>query len=112
MISRATTTISVLSSAVTVNDLGDEIENIDVNLQGIPASIIEQTRDIKSNATQTPRITRTAIGRVASNVPISTDNRIKDERTGTIYLVLGVSSLGNPVRSADLRLELQATTTS
>lgn len=112
MIARATTTIAVLSSAVSVDGLGDEIQNIDVNMQGIPASIVEQARNISSAATQTPRVTRTAVGRVASNVPISTDNRIKDEGTGVIYLVLAVSSLGNPVRSGDLRLDLQATTTS
>lgn len=112
MIGRATTTISILTSGVTIDGFGDETQDINVVQQGIPASIMEQSRDIKSAGTREPRVTRTALGRVASNVPIDTDNRIKDEQTGIIYLVLAVSRLGNPVRGADLRLDLQATTTT
>lgn len=110
MKARATTTITILTTSTTENGLGDEVENTIVAASGVPASIIEQDRSIYDNNSETPRRIRQITGRVASNVTITESNRVKDERTGTVYLVRAVSDLGNPVRNVDRRLDLTRTT--
>jgi hypothetical protein len=46
----------------------------------------------------------------AAGTDVTDQDRIKDERTGAIYIVDAVSSMANPAVTADLRLDLRRTT--
>jgi aspartate aminotransferase-like enzyme len=41
---------------------------------------------------------------------VQDQDRVRDERTGAIYIVDAVSSMANPAAAADLRLDLRRTT--
>jgi len=109
MIAAATTSISVLRGTST-NAWGDEIDTDTAVHTGIPASLIEQTRRVTTRDDPTPRIVRYAVGRVTAGTDITDQDRIRDERTGAIYIVEAVSAMNSAAVAADLRLDLRRTT--
>ena len=109
MLVRATTTISILRGTST-DGYGDEVDTDTAAYTGIPASLVEQSRRVTTRDDPTPRIVRYAVGRVTAGTDVTDQDRIKDERTGAIYIVDAVSSMANPALTADLRLDLRRTT--
>lgn len=108
MLVRATTKISVLRGTTT-NAFGDEVDNFTVAASGIPASLIEQTRQMFTRESTEPRVVRYTVGRVTAGTDIRQNDVLLDERTSVKYIVQAVSGLGNPVRMEDLRLDLKRT---
>lgn len=109
MLAVATTTISVLRGTAT-DVYGDEQDVSTVVHTGITASITEQTRRVTTRDNPTPRIVHYAVGRVTAGTDITDQDRIRDERTGAVYIVDAVSQMTNPAVAADLRLDLRRTT--
>lgn len=109
MIAAATTTISVLRGTST-DGYGDDVDTDTAVRTGIPASLVEQTRRVTTRDDPTPRIVRYAVGRVTSGTDITDQDRVRDERTGAIYIVDAVSSMNSAAVAADLRLDLRRTT--
>lgn len=109
MIATATTTLTVLRGTST-NAWGDEIDTDTPRYTGIPASLVEQTRRVTTRDDPTPRIVRYAVGRVTAGTDITDQDRIRDERTGAVYIVDAVSSMNSAAVAADLRLDLRRTT--
>lgn len=109
MIAAATTTIAVLRGTST-DGYGDEIDTDTPVRTGIPASLIEQTRRVTTRDDPTPRIVRYAVGRVTAGADITDQDRVRDERTGAVYIVDAVSSMNSAAVAADLRLDLRRTT--
>ena len=105
----ATTTIAILRGTTT-NAWGDEQDTGAPVHLGIPAALTEQTRRVTTRDDPTPRIVRYAVARVAAGTDVTDQDRVRDERTGAIYIVDAVSSMTNPALAADLRLDLRRTT--
>jgi hypothetical protein len=105
----ATTTLSVLRGTTT-DAYGDE-QDVDTVVQtGIRAALTEQARRVTTRDDPTPRIVRYAVGRVTAGTDITDQDRVRDERTGAVYIVEAVSSMANPAVAADIRLDLRRTT--
>jgi hypothetical protein len=105
----ATTTIAILRGTST-NAWGDEIDTDTPIYTGIPAALTEQSRRVTTRDDPTPRIVRYAVARVAAGTDVTDQDRVRDERTGAVYIVDTVSSMANPALTADLRLDLRRTT--
>lgn len=105
----ATTRISILGGADSVDEFGDETDGTTVLASGIPASLVESTRTANEPVTGTPRIIRTHICRLPPGTDIDENKRIKDETTSEIYIVVAVTRNANPVIAQPLRADLKRT---
>lgn len=109
MLALATTTLTVYRGTTT-DDFGDAGDTDTIVHTGIPASLVEQTRRVTTRDDPTPRIIRAAVGRVTAGTDITDQDRIKDERTGAVYIVDAVSQMTSAAVAADMRLDLRRTT--
>jgi hypothetical protein len=105
----ATTRISILRG-VTTDAYGDEQDTDTPVHTGIPASLTEQSRRVTTRDDPTPRIVRYAVARVPARTDVLDQDRVRDERTGSVYIVDAVSSMANPAAVPDIRLDLRRTT--
>jgi Mg-chelatase subunit ChlD len=105
----ATTRLTVLRGTTT-DAYGDEQDTDTAVATSIPASLTEQSRRVTTRDDPTPRIVRYAVARVTAGTDIRDQDRVRDERTGAVYIVDAVSSMANPAAAADLRLDLRRTT--
>ena len=105
----ATTTVSILRGTTT-DPYGDERDTDTPVATGIPASLTEQSRRVTTRDDPTPRIVRYAVARVPARTDITDQDRVRDERTGAIYIVDAVSGMTNPAIEVDRRLDLRRTT--
>lgn len=106
MISRAGTTIAVLRGTET-DEYGDERDTNTAVATGIPASILEQRRLTTVGDEQVPRAVVFYTGRVPYGTDIRDGDRIKDERTNTIYTIMDFTRTENPIIKPDVRLDLR-----
>lgn len=105
----ATCTISILRG--TTRDLvyGDSFATGQVVATGVPASIIEHAQKILTPGTSAPRIVRTIDGIVGAQTDITDADRIRDERTGQVYVVTAVITSAMPGMASDTQLVLRST---
>ena len=105
---KATTTVSILRGSE-VNEFEDEVDaNITVQT-GIVAAIAERTRRVFLPAEGAFRVVRAYVGQVGREVDIRKLDRLRDERSGAVYLVLEISEPVNPANQPDYELELSRT---
>lgn len=104
----ATATVSILRGTST-DDFGDETDTATVLTSGIPASLIESTRTAMEPVSGTPRIIRTHVARLPPDTDVTENDRIKDEQTTEIYIVVSVTKNANPVLAQPLRADLKRT---
>ncbi|WP_030917309.1 hypothetical protein [Streptomyces sp. NRRL B-24720] len=104
----ATTRISVLRGTET-DAFGDETDTNAVAVSGIPASLVESSRTAQEPVSGTPRIIRTHICRVPPATNVTENDRIKDETTNEIYIVVSATKNTNPIIAQPLRLDLKRT---
>lgn len=109
MLAVATTTVAVLRGT-TEDAWGDETDTDTAVQTGVPIALTEQSRRVTTRDDPTPRIVRYAVGRVTAGTDITDQDRLRDERTGVVYIVDAVSQMTNPAVAADLRLDLRRTT--
>lgn len=105
----ATTQLAVLRGTTT-DAYGDEQDTDTVVARNIPASLIEQSRRVTTRDDPTPRIVRYATARVPAGTDITDQDRVRDQRTGAVYIVDSTSRMANPALVVDLRLDLRRTT--
>lgn len=105
----ATTRLDVLRGTTT-DAYGDEQDTDTVVATGIPASLTEQSRRVTTRDDPTPRIIRTITARVPAGSDIRDQDRVRDQRTGAVYIVDAPSTMANPTLAVDLRLDLRRTT--
>jgi Mg-chelatase subunit ChlD len=105
----ATTTLTVLRGTTT-DGYGDEKDTDTPVAAGVIASLTEQSRRVTTRDDPTPRIVRYAVARVPAGTDIRDQDRVRDERTGAVYIVDAPSSMANPALAVDLRLDLRRTT--
>lgn len=110
MIARATTWITIYRGQDT-DEWGDPEDADTVVGTHIPASLQEQSQYSKQEVTTQPRVIRNARLRVDSLTDIGPNDRILDERTGWIWTIKHLANYQNPVRTQDIRGDLQRTVT-
>lgn len=108
MIALATTSVSILRGTTT-DAFGDEADMTTVLKSGIPASLIESARTAMEPVSGTPRIIRTHVCRLPPSTDVTENDRIKDEKTNEIYIVVAVTKNSNPVLVQPLRVDLKRT---
>ena len=108
MIATPTTTVSILRGSET-NYAGDEVDSDTVHTAGIPASLIEQSRLTTQPVEGGSRTVRRTQLRVPNGTDLTTDDRIKDDRTGETYSVVDVHRPRNAALPFDLTAELLLT---
>lgn len=102
----ATTTISILRGDDSADEFGDSAPSDSPAYTKIPASIQEQRKVVAGPGSLEPTILRTTTGRVGSGTDVQYNDRIKDERTGTVYQITDMSQNQNPMMTPDIVLQL------
>jgi len=96
----ANTQITIFSGT-TQNQYGDVIDANTPRLQSLPATLVETSRKTQDPSTPTPRTVRDVVLHVPYWAEVTTDDRIMDERTQDIYMVIEVTRpstiIGAPV---------------
>lgn len=108
MIALATTSVSILRGTTT-DVFDDEADAVTAVKSGIPASLMESARTAMEPVTGTPRIIRTHVARMPATTDVTEGDRVKDERTNEIYIVVSVTKNSNPVLTQPLRVDLKRT---
>ncbi len=109
MIAHATTTVAILRGT-TPDDLGDVYESTKAVYTGVPASILEQRRLVTTESDPQPRAVVFYTGRVSASVDVTDGDRVRDERTGAVYVVDSAHRVASPVMTNDTRLDLRRVT--
>lgn len=103
----ANTTCSILRGT-TFNFAGDEIDSNVPLITGLPVTLLETGKKVQDPSTSTPRTVRELYCSVPYWTDIQNTDRLKDERTGDIYMIISVTRpptiIGAPV---DLTLQLK-----
>lgn len=108
MLALATTTVSILGGT-SEDAFGDEADGTTVLAARIPASLIESTRTASEPVSGIKRIVRTHVCRLPPGTAVDETNRIKDEQTNEVYIVVAVTRNANPVLTQPLRADLKRT---
>lgn len=109
MKARATTTVTILRGSG-VDSFGDERDTAATVREGVTASIIEQNKTVTTPVDGTPRVVRHTTCRLPAGTDVRTGDRLRDERTGAVYIVDAEGLSQNPVRRNDIRLDLRRVT--
>jgi hypothetical protein len=110
MMATANCTVAVYRATGT-DDYADEVDdNTAPVATGLPASVREQTRRVWDHTTATPRVVRSATGRVPAGTDIRAADRLTNEQSGTTYYVDAVGTPPDTGPGADLALELRCPT--
>lgn len=105
---KATTKVTILRGTET-NSFGDEVDS-DVTVHtGVRAAIAERNRRVYLPAEGATRVVRAYSGQVGYETDIRKGDRLRDERTNVVYLVLEISEPVNPANQPDYELELSRT---
>lgn len=109
----ANTRVTVLTGTTT-SEWGDPVDSTTPSTnpaqRGIPASLIEQTRTVTTPESTVPRVIRYTVARLPAGVPVGNEDRIRDDRTNTIYAITAVTLPSGVGHTQDLRLDLKRVT--
>jgi hypothetical protein len=109
MYAYATTTITIYRGTDAADRYRDSEPSDSAIYSGIPASIINQTKTVVTQDTNEPNIVTFTTGRVGSGTDIKYGDRIMDEQSGVIYLILNARENQNSMMSPDIVLGLRRT---
>lgn len=106
MLYMPTTTVSILRGT-TITLAGDEVDSLTPVYTGIPASVMERTRNGIDVSTQNPQVYHYTVCRLPAGTDVLETDLVLDELTGKQYAVSAVSTLSSPVHVPDLRVDLR-----
>ncbi|WP_213451590.1 hypothetical protein [Rhizomonospora bruguierae] len=113
---RATTTVTLLGGT-TEDEYGDERDVARPLRTGVIASIIQASPGVGTRAAQvqlpdtgTPRTIRSYACRLPANTDMTGVERLRDERTGAVYVIDGLTAPASPINVPDLHLQLRRIT--
>lgn len=96
----ANTTASVMRGT-TENQFGDEIDANTPYISGLPVTLIETGKTVQDPSSATPRTIRQVYCNVPEWAGILNTDRLMDERTGDVYIIISVTKpptiIGAPV---------------
>lgn len=105
----ATTTATVLRGTA-VDRYGDEVDTETIIATQVPVSILERPVTGTRPASGRTDTQRTYALRMWKRIPLQQNDRIRDERTGVMYVVTTAAPSTNPVGLGSTRLDLQRVT--
>lgn len=91
MVALAANTYVAILRGTTESEFGDEVDTDTPYLQGIPAILVETGRKTQDPTTPTPRTIRAVDCHLPDWVDVLNTDRIRDERTRDIYIILDVT---------------------
>ena len=91
-----------------LNEYGDEVDSDTIVVSGLLGSVIERTRQVFNPDDNRVSTVRFLTGRFNYDVDIQDGDRIKDEKTGDVFVVSSISRGANAVMKSGLELELTA----
>lgn len=109
MKARANTRVTILRGGTT-DSFGDPMDVPREVRKGVTFSLIERNKTVTNPVDGSVRQVRYFIGRAPSGTDIRPGDRIKDERTGFIYVFDASSEGMNAIRGTDIRLDLRRVT--
>ena len=101
--------VSILRGTETT-ELGDLTDRPVPVADRLPAAIREQRRQTTTNVDDRAQTVLFFTGRLTATVDVRSGDRLRDEATGTIYLVTAVSRHGASSRTNETRLDLERVT--
>lgn len=100
------TTVSILRGE-TIDEYGDPKDSdVSVN-SGVPMSIVEESRRVFLAVEGRLTIIREFIGRVRPGFDIRESDRLRDDKSGRVYLVEGISQPSLATGTSDKRIFLR-----
>lgn len=105
-----THSMSVLGGAVTQSALGDPVDNWTVIRAGVPMAVHTGRVEVATESETEPRTIRRYTARAPFWLTITAANRLRDDRTGEVYLVDTVVRNALAAIPQDLRLDLRRVT--
>lgn len=106
---RANTRVTILRGTST-DAFGDPVDTLTEVRTGVTASIMEQRKTVTNPVDGMPRQVRFTTGRLPAGTDLRNGDRIKDEKTGVIYMFDASSQVENAIRTNDLRIDLRRVT--
>jgi hypothetical protein len=107
VINTPTTTVAILGGTASESEWGDPVEGSEVIRSGLPCAIHEQRRIVAPEHTSAPMAVRFWTGYLPHGTAVSGAQRLRDERSGTVYLIDHVSTPAHPGRPQDVQLDLR-----
>lgn len=104
----ANTTISILRGTEQ-DGYGDEVDSDTPLYTGVAASILGSSRRVYLPAEGATRVIHSYSGRCGAEVDLRKDDRVRDERSGTIYLVTELADQTSLVMQPDRVFTLSRT---
>lgn len=108
-----TTTISILGSpdgTTPTDEYGDSVESPEPVATGIPAAIHVRRETVATESDPNAVVVWYYVGRVPAGTPVTAAQRVRDDATGTIYLVDNVVNIPSAIVPQDVRLDLRRVT--
>lgn len=112
MIVTPTTTVTILGTpgGDGTDEYGDPVEDQAEALTGIPAAIHAGREVVATESDPEARVVRYFTARLPHGTPVTGAQRLRDERTGDVYLVDNVTVPQHPALPQDVRLDLRRVT--
>jgi len=102
----STGTFTIVRGTASVNDYGDEVDTQTDYLSGVSGSVIEKTSRAYNPVDSRVVTVRTYTGRFSYGTDILDGDRLRDEKTGTVYVVNSVNSPSSFANKPDMVLDL------
>lgn len=110
----ANTTVSVLRGETT-DEYGDLIDANTVVYTGVPAILVETSRQTSDPSNPTPRTVRSVMLTVPDWIGLLNSDRVRDDANQNVYMVIEVTKpptlMGAPVDTSAVLKRVTATTT-
>jgi hypothetical protein len=94
-------TTATIYRGTTANQFGDEVDSNVLFISGLPVTLIETGKSVQDPSTPTPRTIRQITCIVPEWAGIVNTDRVMDERTGDVYIIISVTrpptTIGAPV---------------
>lgn len=107
MISTPTTTVTILGGSESTNDWGDPIEGLTEIAARIPCAIHQQRRVVVPEGQQAAMTVRYWTGYLPNGTVIDDAQRLRDDRSGRVYLIDAVETPAHPAMPQDVQLDLR-----
>lgn len=107
MINTPTTTATILGGTDSVSDWGDPVEGSDTIAAGIPCAIHQQRRTVVPEGGREAITVRYFTGYLPNGTAVNASQRLRDDRTGTVYLIDYADTPAHPGMPQDVQLDLR-----
>lgn len=108
MIVKPNTVVDILGGASTENEWGDPVDGVEPIHADIPAAIIENPRQVVADEGQREPVTIVyVICYVPRRYDVTNAQRVRDARTGTVYVIDKVTRPPHSAIPQDTRLDLR-----